>query len=269
MKQLRPLWVLLILVSMSAWALDTEHIEKERLALFFAHDDRVNIPAPYAAPYNAIGRLEVKSGGTCTATLIAPDLAVTAAHCFLMIPRKIDAGRWFMAGFHDGKYQARYQVISQTFHPKFRKGLSYKGDDVYIDPAVAPYDIALLKLKLKDGVAPQPMSVFKGNRQQLMQTILRQKQQINQAGFAEDHDTILSAHLGCQLTQLRSNGTIFHRCDTLSGDSGSPIWIDLRTASMSGPTLIAVQSSAPDWFNRQQADNVGVTVLNLPTKPVK
>ncbi|QLI81099.1 trypsin-like serine protease [Chitinibacter fontanus] len=254
-----------LLLSTNIWAQDDAQVQKERQALFFGRDDRVNIPAPYAAPYNAIGRLEVKSGGTCTATLIAPDLAITAAHCFLMLPRKIDAGRWFMAGFHDGKYQARYQVTGQVFHPRFRQGLKYKGDDVYIQPSAAPYDIALIKLKLKDGVAPAPMGLFSGNRQQLMQTILRQNQQINQGGYAEDHDTILSAHLGCSLTQLRSNGTIYHRCDTLSGDSGSPIWVDLPI----GPTLIAVQSSAPDWFNRKLADNVGVTVLQLPTEASK
>ncbi|WP_373974251.1 trypsin-like serine protease [Chitinibacter sp. SCUT-21] len=256
-------WVIAVLalwLTLPVRAEDEAQIQKERLALFFGHDDRINIPAPYAAPYNAIGRLEVKSGGTCTATLIAPDLAITAAHCFLMTPRKIDAGRWFMAGFHDGKYQARYQVTGQVFHPKFRQGLRYEGDDVYIEPSAAPYDIAVMKLKLKDGQAPEPMPFFQGSRKQLMQTILRAEQQINQGGFAEDHDTILSAHLGCTLTQLRRNGTIFHRCDTLSGDSGSPIWLDLPT----GPTLIAVQSSAPDWFNRKLADNVGVTVLQLP-----
>lgn len=249
-----------LLLPAAVLAQDDAQLQKERQALFFGHDDRVNIAAPYAAPYAAIGRLEVKSGGTCTATLVAPDLALTAAHCFLMTPRKIDAGRWFMAGFHQGKYLARYRVTGQLFHPKFRQGLTYKGDDVYIEPSAAPYDIALLRLKLQDGIAPSPMPVFRGNRQRLMQAILRSQQKVNQGGFAEDHDTILSAHLGCSLTQLRSNGTIFHRCDTLSGDSGSPIWIDLPT----GPTLIAVQSSAPDWFNRQQADNVGVTVLQLP-----
>ncbi len=237
-------------------------LSKEQQALFFGHDDRTMISAPYAAPYNAIGRLEVKSGGTCTATLIAPDVAITAAHCFLMQPRQIDAGRWFMAGFHNGQYQARYQVVGQLFHPRFRQGLTYKGDDVYIAPSAAPYDIALIKLKLKDGTPPSPMQLFQGKRQQLMRSILQQNQQVNQGGFAEDHDTQLSVHRGCQLTQLRSNGTIFHRCDTLSGDSGSPIWLDLP----SGPTLIAVQSSAPDWFNRALADNVGVTVLQLPAK---
>jgi protease YdgD len=253
---------LALCAAVPGWAQDEAQLQKERQALFFGHDDRVTIAAPYASPYNAIGRLEVKSGGTCTATLIAPDLAITAAHCFLMTPRKIDAGRWFMAGFHQGQYQARYRVTGQVFHPKFRQGLTYKGEDVYIEPSAAPYDIALLKLKLLDGVPPAPMRLFDGSRKQLMQTILRAKQQVNQGGFAEDHDTILSAHLGCSLTQLRSNGTIFHRCDTLSGDSGSPIWLDLPL----GPTLIAVQSSAPDWFNRRLADNVGVTVLQLPPK---
>ncbi|QLG89498.1 trypsin-like serine protease [Chitinibacter bivalviorum] len=264
---MRLLLVGLFLLSSSLYAAEPSaaQIKKEQQALFFGKDDRVAIPAPYAAPYAAIGQLEVKSGGTCTATLIAPDLAVTAAHCFLMLPRKVDAGVWFKAGFHKGEYQARYQVTGQVFLPKFRKGLKYKGEDVYIQPSAAPYDIAVLQLKFKDGHAPEPMHLFAGTEQELTQALHETKSLANQAGFAEDHDTILTAHNGCTISKLRTNRTIFHRCDTLSGDSGSPIWLDLPT----GPTLIAVQSSAPDWFNRHLADNVGVTVLQLPQLPPK
>jgi protease YdgD len=235
----------------------------QRLALFFGNDDRVIVPAPYPAPFAAIGQLRTKNDYTCTATLVAPDLAVTAAHCFMMEAKRADVGAWFMAGFNQGKYQAKYQIVDQIFHPAFQQGLQYKGEDVYILPQAAEHDIAWLKLKLVDGVAPQPMPIFQGTREQLAAEFQSSQMQLNQGGFAEDHDAILTAHLACSLSELRENNTIYHRCDTLSGDSGSPIW--LTTAK--GPLLIGVQSSAPDWFNRQQADNVGVTVLQLPNKP--
>ncbi|MBM3117628.1 trypsin-like serine peptidase [Jeongeupia naejangsanensis] len=235
----------------------------ERKALFFGRDDRVAISAPYPAPYAAIGQLETRAASTCTATLVAPDLAVTAAHCFLMDKGKIDPGQWFKAGFHKGKYQARYRVVDQVFHPKFRAGLVYKGDDVYIEPSAARYDIAWIKLERADGAAPAPIPLFKGDRQTLTTALKDAAYRATQAGFAEDHDDILTAHQGCQITKFRSNNTLYHRCDTLSGDSGSPLFIDTQY----GPQLIAVQSSAPDWFNRKKADNVAVTVLQLPERP--
>lgn len=250
---------LALILSASAFA----QTSKENKALFFGQDDRVFIQAPYAQPFAAIGLLETAAASTCTATLVAPDLAITAAHCFLMEAKKLDAGRWFKAGFHDGEYQARYQVLSQSFHPRFKKGLVYKGEDVYIQDSAAAYDIAWLKLKLIEGKAPKPLPLFSGNKAELKTMIAASQSLVTQAGFAEDHDTKLTAHKDCKITRLRPNNTIYHRCDTLAGDSGSPIWLNTRT----GPQIIAVQSSAPDWFNREKADNVGVTVLQLPPKP--
>lgn len=235
----------------------------ENLALFFGKDDRVFVPAPYSGAYAAIGRMETVGGSSCTATLVAPDLAVTAAHCFLMIPRKFDQGKWFWAGYHEGKWQARYEVVTQVFHPRFTKGLDYKGEDLYILPKAAPYDIALMKLKFVDGVPPKPMPMYSGSADKLLARIQSQGSKVMQAGFANDHDDKLTAHQGCTVVALFDNHTLAHQCDTLSGDSGSPLW--LETAE--GPQLIAVQSTAPDWFNRDKADNTAVTVLQLPKKP--
>lgn len=246
---------------------ENAEIAAQHRELFFGSDDRVVIPAPYPAPFAAIGQLLTKNDYACTATLVAPDLAVTAAHCFMMEAKKADTGLWFKAGFHQGQYQetyqAKYQVLTQVFHPAFKQGLKYKGDDVYILPQAAEHDIAWLKLKLVEGVAPQPMPLFQGTRAELAAEFKSAKMLLNQGGFAEDHDSILTAHLGCTLSKFRSNNTLYHRCDTLSGDSGSPIWL----TTPQGALLIGVQSSAPDWFNRKKADNVGVTVLQLPALP--
>lgn len=235
----------------------------QNLALFFGHDDRVFVPSPYAGAYAAVGKMETDSGSHCTATLIAPDLAVTAAHCFLMLPKKLDKGHWFWVGYHEGKWQARYRVVGLSLHERFRKGLEYYGDDVYIKPAVSAYDIALIKVKLVDGVPPKPMPVFKGNADQLLEKIHAANSEVTQAGYAHDHGEQLTAHIGCDVTGLIADNTLEHQCDTLSGDSGSPLWLQTEQ----GPQLVAVQSAAPDWFNRDKADNTAVTVLQLPKRP--
>lgn len=257
---MRPYLLALLLMPAIAFA----ETAAERLALFFGKDDRVFVPAPYPSPYAAIGKLETVLENRCTATLVAPDLAVTAAHCFLMVPRKLDHGKWFWAGYHNGKWQTRYRVVGQVFHPAFRKGLEYKGEDVYIQPRVSALDIAWIRLKLVDGVAPRPMPLYTGNHlDDLLALVQRHDSKVTQAGFAHDHNQILTAHRGCQVTGLIEDNTLEHRCDTLSGDSGSPLW--LETAQ--GPLLIAVQSAAPDWFNRDKADNTAVTVIQLPKRP--
>lgn len=242
---------------------DAQEEAAQNLALFFGHDDREFIPEPYPQPFAAIGKLETRSGASCTATLVAPDLAVTAAHCFLMIPKQIDDGVWFSAGFHEGRSLARYQVLSQHFDPRFRNGLDYVGDDVYIQPRISQYDIAWMKLKRVDGVAPEPIPLFRGSDLALMDAMNRNGNRVTQAGYAHDHNQVLTAHRGCKLTGLVVDNTVEHQCDTLSGDSGSPLFFETQ----SGPVLIGVQSSAPDWFDRDKADNTAVTVLNLPRKP--
>lgn len=245
--------------------IDAEEAEaaSQALALFFGKDDRAFIPAPYPQPFAAIGKLQTESGSHCTATLVAPNLAVTAAHCFLMVARKLDQGVTFWAAFHEGGWQARYQVVGQVFDPRFQKGLDYVGEDVYIQPRVSHYDIAWMKLQHLDGVAPRPIPLFTGTPDQLLAAINGHGDKVTQAGYAHDHNQVLTAHRACKITALIDDNTLEHQCDTLSGDSGSPLF--LETAM--GPVLVGVQSSAPDWYNRDQADNTAVTVLQLPKKP--
>ncbi len=55
--------------------------------LFFGHDDRVPVNDTTQSPWDAVGQLETASGNLCTATLIAPNLALTAGHCLLTPPK--------------------------------------------------------------------------------------------------------------------------------------------------------------------------------------
>ncbi|SMC29794.1 protease YdgD [Andreprevotia lacus DSM 23236] len=252
-----------LLLALASVAAHADETPAQRNILFFGHDDRQFVPPPYPAPFAPVGQLTTKAGNLCTATLIAPDLAITAAHCFLMEPGHRDDGAWFKTGVHKDQYSARYQVLGQVFHPKFQKGTFFKNGDLYILPEASPYDMAWIKLKLVDGTAPAPMKLFSGDRKALEAAIAQAGNQVTQAGYAGDHDDVLTTHRGCALSKLRRDNTILHRCDTLSGDSGSPIWLDTPT----GPQLIATQSSAPDWFKRKKIDNIGVTVLQAPPRP--
>ena len=56
--------------------------------LFFGHDDRVPVNDTTQSPWDAVGQLETASGNLCTATLIAPNLALTAGHCWQLSRRR-------------------------------------------------------------------------------------------------------------------------------------------------------------------------------------
>lgn len=75
--------VLLLLCSISLFpalvqADDDGMSAKDIKTLFFGHDDRKPVSNPTDDPWDAIGQLETASGNLCTATLIAPNLALTA-----------------------------------------------------------------------------------------------------------------------------------------------------------------------------------------------
>ena len=251
---------LLALVAASLAGAKEPSLEQQRKIMFFGHDDRVTVISPFTGPYTAIGVMQTAGGYDCSATLVSPDTAITAAHCFWMTGKTMDHGVWFKTAYDRESYTAHYRVVGQVFNKNFRKGVLYKKDGLYITEASRPYDIAVIKLELVDGKPPQPMATFDGTREQLQQLLKNAKYTVSQAGYPEDQDNQLAAHRNCKVTGLSRDNTIFHRCDTLEGDSGSPVWVD----TAKGPLLIAIQSSAPTYDARDDVDNIAVTLLQRP-----
>lgn len=61
------------------------------------------------------------------------------------------------------------------------------------------------------------------------------------------------------ITGWAASAILSHQCDTLPGDSGSPLMLKTRQ----GWQLIGIQSSAPDASDRDRADNHAVAITAI------
>ncbi|TDR78437.1 trypsin-like serine peptidase [Paludibacterium purpuratum] len=225
----------------------------EQLTLFFGKDDRVPV-GPSGMPWQTIGRLQTMGGLQCTATLVAPDVALTAGHCFVNPRGQLDPAQDFTIGLKGERYAKRVTITKVMVNRQLLRGLIHKRDGVYVPESVARYDYAFIRLAEPLGNTYGFLPVFSGNRAELGKALAKIHKRILHAGYPEDTQGILMAHKNCLATELHRDGRLGHRCDTLPGDSGSPM-----LATIDGKTvIIAIQSSAPNAIDRYRADNMSL-----------
>lgn len=230
--------------------------------LFFGHDDRERVETPTRAPYDAIGQLETASGNLCTATLISPRLALTAGHCLLTPPGgKTDKAVALRFVSQKGSWRYEIRSIEGRVDPSLGRRLKADGDGWIVPPAAAPWDFGLVVLRYPpSGITPLPL--FAGDKAALTQALKEAGRKVTQSGYPEDHLETLFSHQDCIVTGWAQESVLSHQCDTLPGDSGSPLM--LKTAD--GWQLIAVQSSAPAAKDRWRADNRAIAITGFRDK---
>lgn len=186
---------------------------------FYGQDDRV-WPDSAAMPWRMIGRLTFVSGGHCSGAMVGPDVVLTAAHCLYggEGPGTWDQPLEFIAGAAGAEYVARARVIGYYHAPEFEIG-RYE-DTSEIDG----FDWAFLQLDAPIGnetgwMQLEPLGVAE------LEDGLAGGFTLMQAGYSADATAFLSANLACPLVQVFDDNTFFHECDTMEGDSGSPIFV--------------------------------------------
>jgi V8-like Glu-specific endopeptidase len=195
-----------------------------------------------AAQFPAIGRLghagfRIKQG--CTATLIAPDLLLTAAHC---LSKKGRSGKVFVAGWSRGEYIASRGVMREMRHP------NYALDGAH-DPS---NDVGLVVL---DSPIENVTPILLGEVEQhaLYGT------EVALFGYHSKTPHLLSGDFNCPVTPFAVG--LFHvGCPVINGNSGGPL---LGITEAGGWQIVGVVSSQigagaiavelPDWLKQEVA----------------
>lgn len=173
---------------------------------FFGRDDRVLVPVN-ERPWSYMGVLRMDTGESCSATLIARNVIVTAAHC-IHNERGVNARGRFEPAVGGASARITHYLVDQRFD--YRRFAT--GDDV------DGMDWALLRLD-------QPLGDRLGFAGVQNLTAQGQQQATNvdlmQAGYSWDTGGRLSGNLRCRMVQVYPDHTFAHECDTTRGDSGS------------------------------------------------
>ncbi|WP_413738830.1 trypsin-like serine peptidase [Sodalis sp. RH21] len=250
--------LLLCLLPLTVNNVASAALTKEQKALFFGHDHRQAITDPNEWPWQAIGQVETASGNLCTATLISPHLALTAGHCVLAPGGNIDKAVMLRFVAEDQRWRYQTNAIETLVDRKLGQRLKASGDGWIVPPDAAAYDFALIRLtKVFKKIKPLPL--WQGDTQELTLQLQQANRQVTQAGYPEDHLDTLYRHQNCQVTGWAQTAVLSHRCNTLPGDSGSPLML----YTLTGWRLIAIQSSAPLPKDRYRADNRALAVTAI------
>lgn len=182
---------------------------------YFGRDDRVFMDTT-VFPWVTVGQVSFDSGGACTATLIADDVLITAAHCIA------DNGRFDMRGTFTTGYgrpggAVSARVIDYFADPQWNEQRFSSTDD--LDGT----DWALLRIDTPLGaelghVGVRGLVDTSGSRSAM-------RADLYQAGYSWDTGTHLSGNIGCHMVQVYDDNTMAHDCDTTRGDSGSPFMV--------------------------------------------
>ncbi|KQB96965.1 trypsin [Loktanella sp. 1ANDIMAR09] len=184
--------------------------------------------------WEAVGRLDIRGKGFCTAALIRDRLILTAAHCLydldgsLVSPDRFS----FQAGLRDGRAQATRAVTRAVAHPDY----SHSGDAT--DTSGVAIDIAVLELDrpirntriLPYAIAQRPIT----------------GDQVGVVSYGRGREDAPSLQQVCDVLG-RQTGVIVMTCDVEYGSSGSPVFM-----MNDGETRIASVVSAMAQINGQK-----------------
>lgn len=191
-------------------------------------DPRVRVDAT-RPPWRAVARLQVPGVSRCTAVIVAPELAVTAAHCLFSRA----TGHWLPAGsVHVLPGYAAGSFSAHLLAKSYRVASGYDPAD---PDGTRGADLALVSLSgpAADTVALAATPPLPGTAAVL-------------GGYNQDRAEVIEADLHCTITAFAADrggrALLLDNCSATRGTSGGPLLVSEPSGALA---LAGVQVAAP------------------------
>jgi protease YdgD len=195
-------------------------------------------------PARAIGLLEMSDGGLCSASVVAEDVILTAAHCLFDEDHESVVAERFTAGYDQGQFVATAHIRDVYIPPEFDHQRFLETNEI------DGYDWALLRLDRGVGHETGILSIRALDKSELEAMIEQDGPTMTQIGYGNEQSDHPVARRDCHLSMVWKDNTYAHHCGTVSGDSGSPDLISEDDTYV----IIGIESAEVDYRELKGAD---------------